>query len=119
MWFAFVQWALKNLGDTFLRKHIGRRPIVLSSHYRPPHEDSGNYLVIIFLGDTRMPHELYCFSNDSAGNGMSQRALVQRIHEGKRAANDICSWSGFLAECKVAARDLPVIGYRKVFAFYC
>ncbi|KAE9417657.1 hypothetical protein Angca_008876, partial [Angiostrongylus cantonensis] len=28
-------------------------------------------------------------------------AIVQRIHRGKRAATDICSWSGHIAECEL------------------
>lgn len=36
-------------------------------------------------------------------------ALIQRIHQGKRAANDVCSWSGHLAECEIAEKNLKQI----------
>ncbi len=96
-------WTLKNIGDTFLRKSIGRRPIIIDVFYRPIDEYNpidGYSLVILFLGDVRLVHQLYCFSSTSST--MGTRALIQRIHEGKRSANDICSWSGYLAECRVA-----------------
>ncbi|KHN77576.1 UPF0392 protein F13G3.3 [Toxocara canis] len=56
-----------------------------------------------FVGDSRQVHSLYCFSSDSEGNILSDRAHIERIHKGKRAANDICSWSGHVAECRVAS----------------
>lgn len=35
-------WALKNLGDTFLVKEIGRRPIVIGAFHRQKHEQNVN-----------------------------------------------------------------------------
>lgn len=58
--------------------------------------------VMQFIGDSRMSHSLYCFSNDENGETSISRAHIQRIHKGKRAATDVCSWSGHIAECHVA-----------------
>lgn len=40
-------WALKNLGDAFLTKKIGLRPIVIGTFYRPKAESNinGNFAV--------------------------------------------------------------------------
>lgn len=47
-------WALKNLGDSFLIKYIGQRPIVIGAFHRPLNEKNvkGAYAVcnlLIFL----------------------------------------------------------------------
>ncbi|VDM63122.1 unnamed protein product [Angiostrongylus costaricensis] len=57
--------------------------------------------VVHFLADGRMEHPLYCFSKQSDGEYLVSHAIVQRIHRGKRAATDICSWSGHIAECEL------------------
>lgn len=40
-------WTLKNLGDSFLMKQIGRRPIIIGTFHRPQYEQNidGNYVV--------------------------------------------------------------------------
>ncbi|VDM24524.1 unnamed protein product [Toxocara canis] len=98
-------WTLKNLSDSFLIKHIGRRPIIIGAFHRMQREQNvpGYYVIMQFVGDSRQVHSLYCFSSDSEGNILSDRAHIERIHKGKRAANDICSWSGHVAECRVAS----------------
>ncbi|VDD93637.1 unnamed protein product [Enterobius vermicularis] len=97
-------WQLKNIGDSILVKRIGRRPIILGAFHRLKKEQNvaGDFVVFQFLGDIRKPHSLYCYSTDLNGKQSITRAHVQRIHEGKRAANDICTWAGHLAECEVA-----------------
>ncbi|CAI4228882.1 unnamed protein product [Auanema sp. JU1783] len=96
-------WALKNIGDTFLTKEIGSRQIVLGAFFRPLNEQNiqGKYAVIHFVGDTRMEHPVYCFTKKPDNTYLVSHAQVERIHKGKRAANDICSWSGHIAECEV------------------
>uniref|UniRef100_A0A1I8AAX0 Glycosyltransferase family 92 protein n=1 Tax=Steinernema glaseri TaxID=37863 RepID=A0A1I8AAX0_9BILA len=104
-------WALKNLGDGFLSKHIGRRPIVIGAFHRQLEEQNvgGHYAVMQFVGDSRESHSLYCRSTDQHGNEVIDRAHIERIHKGKRAANDICSWAGHLAECRIAGSDLSSV----------
>uniref|UniRef100_A0A915D2T1 Glycosyltransferase family 92 protein n=1 Tax=Ditylenchus dipsaci TaxID=166011 RepID=A0A915D2T1_9BILA len=107
-------WALKNLGDSLLVKSIGRRPIVIGAFHRPSDEQNvaGAYAVMLqFVGDTRQSHELYCISEDRSTDGQKlfSTAHIQRIHRGKRAANDICSWSGHLAECAIASKNVKQI----------
>lgn len=60
------------------------------------------------MGDSRNAHSLYCLSKypNNTGKTFVSRALIQRIHSGKRAANDICSWSGHLAECEIATHTV-------------
>lgn len=43
-------WALKNLGDSFIRKSIGRRPIVVGAFHRLTEEQNvdGSYAVCLF-----------------------------------------------------------------------
>lgn len=67
--------------------------------------------MIQFVGDSRQVHSLYCFSTTSTGDILVDRAHIERIHKGKRAANDICSWAGHIAECRVAQRFPPSIRY--------
>uniref|UniRef100_A0A7E4W0G8 Glycosyltransferase family 92 protein n=1 Tax=Panagrellus redivivus TaxID=6233 RepID=A0A7E4W0G8_PANRE len=100
-------WALKNLGDSFLSKNIGRRPIVIGAFHRPKEETNvrGDYAVIQFVGDARQSHQLYCHSEVDGVTTVS-RAHIERIHKGKRAANDICAWSGHLAECELASSEV-------------
>src|SRR5262245_33132277 len=40
-------WTLKNLGDSFLAKEIGRRPIVIGAFHRPKQEQNvgGDFVV--------------------------------------------------------------------------
>uniref|UniRef100_A0A914GTY7 Glycosyltransferase family 92 protein n=1 Tax=Globodera rostochiensis TaxID=31243 RepID=A0A914GTY7_GLORO len=97
-------WTLKNLGDSVLVKRIGRRPIVLGAFRRPPEEQNvrGHFAVFQFLGDARQTHALFCVSEGLDGKKLQSEAHIQRIHQGKRAANDICAWSGHLAECQLA-----------------
>ncbi|KAI1729831.1 glycosyltransferase family 92 domain-containing protein [Ditylenchus destructor] len=104
-------WALKNLGDSFLMKSVGRRPIVIGAFHRMKSEQNtaGDYAVMQFVGDTRQSHELYCFSEDANGGKFSSQAHIQRIHHGKRAANDICAWGGHLAECQIASVNVKSI----------
>lgn len=42
-------WSLKNLGDSFLSKNIGKRPIVIGAFHRPLSENNlnGNFAVKI------------------------------------------------------------------------
>ncbi|KAE9550650.1 hypothetical protein FO519_006144 [Halicephalobus sp. NKZ332] len=103
-------WALKNLGDSFLTKEIGRRPIVIGAFHRPREESNlkEDFAVIQFVGDSRQSHELYCHS-ESDGKVLSYRAHIERIHQGKRGINDICSWAGHLAECQIAGGNVNEI----------
>ncbi|CAJ0580757.1 unnamed protein product, partial [Mesorhabditis spiculigera] len=96
-------WSMKNIGDTFLRKEIGSRQIVLGAFFREKSEQNleGKYAIIHFLGDGRLEHPLYCHTPMANGETLTTRAHVQRIHRGKRAANDICAWAGHIAECEV------------------
>ncbi|CAI5444803.1 unnamed protein product [Caenorhabditis angaria] len=96
-------WAMKNIGDTFLRKEIYSRQIILGAFWRDESEQNveGRYAVIHFLADGRMEHPLYCFSMQANNRYMITRANVQRIHRGKRASSDICSWAGHIAECEL------------------
>jgi hypothetical protein len=64
--------------------------------------------VIQFVGDSRQSHELYCHS-ESGGQTQISQAHIQRIHKGKRAANDICSWGGHLAECEVVNEEVDSV----------
>jgi hypothetical protein len=59
--------------------------------------------VIQFLGGTKEVHELYCHSIDARGKRMISIAQIESITKAKRAANDVCSWGGFLAECEIAS----------------
>jgi hypothetical protein len=59
------------------------------------------FQVIQFLGDGRQSHSLFCQSEASNGEKRISRAQIERIHKGKRAANDVCAWSGHLAECEI------------------
>uniref|UniRef100_A0A915NRP7 Glycosyltransferase family 92 protein n=1 Tax=Meloidogyne floridensis TaxID=298350 RepID=A0A915NRP7_9BILA len=83
-----------------MSKNIGRRPIVLGAFHRLKEEQNveGDYAVIQFLGDGRQTHTLFCISENNNGEKLITRAHIERIHKGKRAANDLCSWSGHLAE---------------------
>ncbi|KAK0415417.1 hypothetical protein QR680_011938 [Steinernema hermaphroditum] len=101
-------WALKNLGDGLLSKHIGRRPIVIGAFHRMPEERNvaGHFAVMQFVGDSRESHSLYCRSTNEYGREVIDRAHIERIHKGKRAANDICSWAGHIAECRIASADV-------------
>ncbi|PIO68650.1 hypothetical protein TELCIR_09551 [Teladorsagia circumcincta] len=96
-------WALKNIGDTFLTKDIGTRQIVMGVFQRQKNEQNvnGKFAVIHFLGDGRMEHPLYCFSKQPDNRYLVSHATVQRIHRGKRASSDICSWAGHIAECEL------------------
>uniref|UniRef100_A0A7I4YEX4 Glycosyltransferase family 92 protein n=1 Tax=Haemonchus contortus TaxID=6289 RepID=A0A7I4YEX4_HAECO len=96
-------WALKNIGDTFLVKDIGTRQIILGVFQRQKSEQNvnGKFAVIHFLGDGRMEHPLYCFSKQPDNRYFVSHAAVQRIHRGKRASSDICSWAGHIAECEL------------------
>lgn len=58
--------------------------------------------MVQFLGDSRLAHDLFCES-EADGRKLRSRALVQRIHQGKRGVNDVCSWAGHLAECELAS----------------
>ncbi|TKR96506.1 hypothetical protein L596_010513 [Steinernema carpocapsae] len=104
-------WNLKNLGDTFLTKHIGRRPIIIGAFHRQLHEQNvgGHYAVFQFLGNGRESYSLYCLSKDDNGKEVIDRAQIERIHKGKRAANDACSWSGHLAECRIASGSIDSV----------
>ncbi|PAV59914.1 hypothetical protein WR25_12514 [Diploscapter pachys] len=57
--------------------------------------------VVHFLGDVRMEHPVYCFSKQPDNRYLISHATVQRIHKGKRANSDVCSWAGHIAECEV------------------
>ncbi|CAI2349007.1 unnamed protein product [Caenorhabditis sp. 36 PRJEB53466] len=94
-------WAMKNIGDTFLRKDINTRQIVLGSFWRDEREQNvdGRFAIVHFLADGRIEHPLYCFSIQANNRYLITRATVQRIHRGKRASSDICSWAGHIAEC--------------------
>ncbi|CAD6199833.1 unnamed protein product [Caenorhabditis auriculariae] len=94
-------WSMKNIGDTFLRKQQNSRQIILGSFWREEREQNvdGRFAVIHFLGDSRIEHPVYCFSMVPNNEYAVTRATVQRIHRGKRAASDICSWAGHIAEC--------------------
>ncbi|EPB80023.1 hypothetical protein ANCCEY_00846 [Ancylostoma ceylanicum] len=96
-------WALKNIGDTFLTKDIGTRQIILGVFHRQKSEQNvnGKFAVIHFLADGRMEHPLYCFSKQPDNHYLVSHATVQRIHRGKRASSDICSWAGHIAECEL------------------
>ncbi|RCN50103.1 hypothetical protein ANCCAN_03708 [Ancylostoma caninum] len=48
-----------------------------------------------------MEHPLYCFSKQPDNRYLVSHATVQRIHRGKRASSDICSWAGHIAECEL------------------
>ncbi|GMR40223.1 hypothetical protein PMAYCL1PPCAC_10418, partial [Pristionchus mayeri] len=97
-------WSMKNLGDAFLVKEIGSRMIVLGTFFREKAEQNvnGKFAIVHFLGDGREVHDLYCHSTMPDGRPLTTRAMIQRIHQGKRAANDICAWAGHIAECEVS-----------------
>lgn len=59
--------------------------------------------MIQFLGDTREVHELYCHSVDARGKRIITTAQIESITKAKRAASDVCSWGGFLAECQISS----------------
>uniref|UniRef100_A0A0N5BX26 Glycosyltransferase family 92 protein n=1 Tax=Strongyloides papillosus TaxID=174720 RepID=A0A0N5BX26_STREA len=104
-------WMLKNLGDGFLHRSEGLRPIILGAFYRMKNEQNvnGNYAIIQYLAHNFDKQKLYCISqNIDSKNDVPviKEALIQRIHEGKRKMNDICSWSGHLAECEIASSKL-------------
>ncbi|KAI6222342.1 Glycosyltransferase family 92 protein [Aphelenchoides fujianensis] len=98
-------WALKNLGDSLIVKSIGRRPIFLGAFHRPPEEQNvdGAFAVMQFLGHTKDTYELYCHSTDPSGRTLVTTAQIESITKAKRAASDVCSWGGFLAECQIAS----------------
>ncbi|KAI6176415.1 Glycosyltransferase family 92 protein [Aphelenchoides bicaudatus] len=98
-------WTLKNLGDRFISKSIGRRPIVIGAFHRPKSEQNvaGSFAVIQFLGNTKEVYELYCHSVDAQGRRLTTTAQIESITKAKRAANDVCSWGGFLAECQISS----------------
>ncbi|KAI6214554.1 hypothetical protein M3Y94_00282100 [Aphelenchoides besseyi] len=104
-------WALKNLGDSLIVKSIGRRPIVVGAFHRPLEEQNvnGAYVVMQFIGHTKDTHELYCHSTDSNGRKLVSTALIESISKAKRAASDVCSWGGFLAECEIASSSIDQI----------
>ncbi|TKR76790.1 hypothetical protein L596_017876 [Steinernema carpocapsae] len=79
--------------------------------HRPEEEQnlSGHYAVMQFVGDARESHSLYCHSTGKNGKKMTTRAHIQRIHKGKRASNNICSWAGHLAECKIGSSSLDSV----------
>ncbi|GMT17299.1 hypothetical protein PFISCL1PPCAC_28328, partial [Pristionchus fissidentatus] len=97
-------WTMKNLGDAFLTKDVGSRMIVLGTFFREKSEQNvmGKYAIVHFLGDSREVHDIFCHSTRANGQPMTTRAYIQRIHQGKRAANDICAWAGHIAECEVS-----------------
>ncbi|VDK40149.1 unnamed protein product [Gongylonema pulchrum] len=101
-------WTLKNMGDAFLSRWHPSRLIFFGAFHRVHTEQNvrGNYVVLQFLGDSRKAYHLYCFSMDSTGQWLLSRAHVQRIHQGKRAVNDVCSMAGHIAECRVASHFL-------------
>uniref|UniRef100_A0AC34RBL3 Glycosyltransferase family 92 protein n=1 Tax=Panagrolaimus sp. JU765 TaxID=591449 RepID=A0AC34RBL3_9BILA len=103
-------WSLKNLGDSFLSKSIGKRPIIIGAFHRPLAENNinGHFAVLQFIGDVRQSHQLYCHSK-SNGQVKTYQAHIERIHKGKRGTNDICSWAGHLAECQITGPDVDEI----------
>lgn len=64
------------------------------------------FQVIQFISDVRLPHDLYCISQNDNGKQIKSRALIERIHKGKRGTNDVCAYSGFLAECEIAGENV-------------
>ncbi|KJH49845.1 hypothetical protein DICVIV_04029 [Dictyocaulus viviparus] len=82
---------------------MGTRQIILGVFHRQKSEQNvnGKFAVIHFLADGRIEHPLYCFSKQPDNRYLVSHAAVQRIHRGKRTANDICSWAGHLAECEL------------------
>ncbi|VDK70015.1 unnamed protein product [Litomosoides sigmodontis] len=99
------------MADVFLSRRSTLRPIIFGAFYRNHMEQNipGNYVVFQFLGDVQQTYPLYCFSTNRNGKQFAYRAHVQRIHQGKRSVNDICSMAGFIAECRVANQFLPFV----------
>ncbi|VDK83016.1 unnamed protein product [Onchocerca ochengi] len=104
-------WTIKNIGDAFLYRKNPSRPIIFGAFPRVHAEQNvpGNYVVFQFLGDVQQAYRLYCFSTTQNGKQIVYRAHIQRIHQGKRFINDICSMAGFIAECRVTNEFLPFI----------
>ncbi|KAL4003822.1 Glycosyltransferase 92 family protein [Acanthocheilonema viteae] len=99
------------MGDAFLSRKNSFRLIIFGAFHRIHMEQNipGNYVVFQFLGDVQQSYRLYCFSTNQNGKEFVYQAHVQRIHQGKRFVNDICSMAGFIAECRVANQFLPFI----------
>ncbi|CAG9532490.1 unnamed protein product [Cercopithifilaria johnstoni] len=99
------------MGDAFLSRKNPLRPIILGAFHRTNMEQNipGNYVVFQFLGDVQQTYRLYCFSTNENGKKFVYQAHIQRIHQGKRFVNDICSMAGFIAECRVVDQSLPFI----------
>ncbi|CAD5215004.1 unnamed protein product [Bursaphelenchus okinawaensis] len=117
MWYRTTNlWTLKNMGDNFISKAHLRREIVIGAFHRQKQEQNvkGSFVVVQFIGDTLLPHDLYCTSFNKNGNKLISHALIQRIHQGKRGANDVCSWAGHIAECEVITDDVDTIGLSTV-----
>ncbi|CAD5220903.1 unnamed protein product [Bursaphelenchus xylophilus] len=112
MWYRTTNlWTLKNMADNFIGKAHLRREIVIGAFHRLTEEQNirGNYVIIQFIGDTLIPHDLYCTSYNKNGDKHTSRALIQRIHQGKRGANNVCAWAGHLAECEVISSNLETV----------
>ncbi|VDN07465.1 unnamed protein product [Thelazia callipaeda] len=95
-------WTLKNMADVLLSRWDPLRLIVIGAFHRVNTEQNvpGNYVVLQFLADVSRSYQLYCFSTTSTGKFLISQAHIQRIHQGKRFANDICSMAGHIAECQ-------------------
>ncbi|KAK6102412.1 Glycosyltransferase 92 family protein [Brugia pahangi] len=104
-------WTLKNIGDAFLSRRNPSRLIIIGAFYRNQMEQNipGNYVVIQFLADVQQTYRLYCFSTTQNGKQFVYQAHIQRIHQGKRFVNNICSMAGFIAECRVTSQFLPFV----------
>uniref|UniRef100_A0AC35U9A9 Glycosyltransferase family 92 protein n=1 Tax=Rhabditophanes sp. KR3021 TaxID=114890 RepID=A0AC35U9A9_9BILA len=105
-------WMLKNLGDSWLSRQQGLRPIVIGAFHRADNEKNseGDYAVIQYIANSYDTQKLYCISKDLInGEPLISTALIQRIHGGKRNLNDVCSWSGHLAECQIASANVDYI----------
>uniref|UniRef100_A0A1I7VF54 Glycosyltransferase family 92 protein n=1 Tax=Loa loa TaxID=7209 RepID=A0A1I7VF54_LOALO len=99
------------MGDAFLSRQNPSRPIIFGAFHRNHIEQNipGNYVIFQFLGDVQQTYRLYCFSTTQNGKQFVYQAHIQRIHQGKRFVNDICSMAGFIAECNVANQSLSFI----------
>uniref|UniRef100_A0A0N5A5D2 Glycosyltransferase family 92 protein n=1 Tax=Parastrongyloides trichosuri TaxID=131310 RepID=A0A0N5A5D2_PARTI len=105
-------WMLKNLGDGFLKRTEGLRPIILGAFNRMENEKNikGDYAVIQYLSHIFDNQKLYCISKSNDDDKpLITTGLIQRIHKGKRSMNDICSWSSHLAECQIVSSNLNYI----------
>ncbi|VDM67149.1 unnamed protein product, partial [Strongylus vulgaris] len=98
----------KHLSNYFV---AGSRNIILGVFHRQKNEQNvpGNFVVIHFLADSRMEHWLWCFSKQPDNRYLIKRASVQRINRGKRAASDVCAWTGHIAECELEVEDAMII----------